>query len=78
MAALDKEQVRALLPKVGDRVMERPFTFQGETDTSKRPCTVVEVHPDRFWYTVEFDNGLRESYKLPRATYKPNGRRLSE
>jgi hypothetical protein len=32
---------------------------------------VVDVRPEHLWYTVEFENGFRESYKVPQV--KPVG-----
>ena len=76
MALLEKDQVRELLPKIGDRLMEHPTTLIGTEAPPKRPCTVVAVHVAHLWYTVEFDNGLRESYKLPKINYPKGGPRL--
>lgn len=77
---MDREQVRAMLPKVGDRRMERPISIStgngtGNVIPALRPCTVVYVNPEHWWYTVEFDSGLRESYKLPRVKVNPGSRR---
>jgi hypothetical protein len=30
-------------------------------------CVVVAVHPGHLWYTVQFENGIRESYKVPKS-----------
>lgn len=73
---MEKEQVRALLPKVGDRLMEHPTTLipgVGSSVPPARACTVVYVNAAHFWYTVEFDDGLRESYKLPKTKYQGEG-----
>lgn len=55
--------------KVGDRVERRVSYGQGFTETDPQPGTVVYVHPEGRWYTVEFtywrDGKLRtfrESY----------------
>lgn len=65
---LNHEWLMAMMPKVGDRRMERPVS--DETTGSlmrkeKQPCTVVLVHPEHLWYMVQFDNGFRECYKVP-------------
>ena len=76
MALLNREQVRALLPKVGDRLMEHPTTLipgVGSSVPPARACTVVYVNADHCWYTVEFDSGLRESYKLPKTKLQGEG-----
>lgn len=72
MACITKEEARAQLPKIGDVRMERPTI--DETTPSRgtympvkpQRCVVVEVNQAHLWYTVEFDNGFRESYKVPR------------
>jgi len=63
---MTKEEVRALLPQVGDRRVEVP-TIQRDKSYSRdpRPCVVVYVNRRRLWYMVEFENGVRECYKLP-------------
>ncbi len=65
---MTKEEVRALLPKVGDRRMEVPTILGDKTYGKKaKPCVVVYVNRAHMWYTVQFENGTRESYKLPRT-----------
>lgn len=70
------EEVRALMPKVGDIRMERPtidgVESQGYGRTPRR-CTVVEVNTEHLWYTVEFEDGIRESYKAPELQPEPLG-----
>lgn len=68
---ISKEEARLLLPKVGDKRMERP-TISETTNTigsiqqnEPQRCVVVLVHPGHLWYTVQFENGIRESYKVP-------------
>lgn len=61
-----------LLPKVGEQRWERPTICaesSGHTVFNNPPkrCTVVEVHPEHLWYTVQFENGIRESYKVPKV-----------
>lgn len=73
---MEKEQVRALLPKVGDRRMERLVSIStgngtGNVIPALRPCTVVYVNTEHWWYTVEFEGGIRESFKLPRVKINP-------
>jgi hypothetical protein len=70
MAHLSKEEVRAMLPKVGDVRWERPVVADGIGHIlagKPRKCTVVYVHEEHLWYTVQFENGIKESYKMPRA-----------
>ena len=69
---MEKHEARRLLPKVGDHRMERP-TIDETTNsrgtlapTRPQPCVVVEVNEAHLWYTVQFENGFRESYKVPR------------
>ena len=69
---ISKEKARLLLPKVGDKRMERP-TISETTNTigsiqqnDPQPCVVVLVHPGHLWYMVQFENGIRESYKVPK------------
>lgn len=65
---MTKEEVRDLLPKVGERRKEVPTILQGEGyNREARPCVVVYVNRKNMWYTVQFENGIRESYKLPRT-----------
>ena len=69
---VSKEKVREPLPKVGDRRMEIPTIAEDNGyNTKPMPCVVVRVNWNHFWYTVQFENGTRESYKLPRR--KPAG-----
>lgn len=67
-----KKDVQRLLPKVGDRLMEYPTIDEASNaghhgGMQRQPCTVVAVYPEHLWYTVEFENGIRESYKLPKV-----------
>jgi hypothetical protein len=72
--AMYKEEIMLQLPKIGDRRMEHPQTFDprcGTALTPPRPCTVVAVQLAHLWYKVRFDNGICESYKLPHtAAYR--------
>ena len=61
-------KIQAMLPKVGDKRMEYPTIDETQGNTGSetaQPCMVVAVHPTHFWYTVQFENGIRESYKVP-------------
>ena len=65
---ITKEEAQALLPKVGDERMEYPTVDDTPGHTlPKEPkrCTVVAVYPAHLWYIVQFENGVRESYKVP-------------
>lgn len=72
MALITKEQAQAQLPKLGDVRMERPTIDETTATrgaiqfTKPQRCVVVDVRPEHLWYTVEFENGIRESYKVPR------------
>lgn len=64
---------RSLLPEVGDVRMERPTIDETTPSrgsvqyTTPQKCVGVEVNRDHLWYTVEFENGIRESYKVPKT-----------
>lgn len=64
---MTKEEIRDQLPHVGDRRMEVP-TILAEKSYNKeaRPCVVTYVNRRHLWYEVKFQDGTRESYKLPR------------
>lgn len=67
-----------LLPKLGEHRWERPTICaesSGHTAFNNQPqrCVVVEVHPEHLWYTVQFENGIRESYKVPKVRPKSGG-----
>lgn len=70
MAALiTLEQAQALLPKVGEVRWERPTadeTSGMSIPKARQKCVVVDVRPEHLWYTVQFENGIKESYKVPR------------
>ena len=76
---LTREEVLAQMPKVGDKRMEVPTEAKGIKNTNAAPqkCTVVDVHPDHLWYTVEFESGFRESYKVPFLVEPDRGGGLS-
>lgn len=72
---MTKDEVRSLLPNVGDVRMEIPVTT-GKYGIEVQPmeCQVVEVNRDHMWYRVRFkDSGTTECYKLPKSTYRPAG-----
>lgn len=69
---LGRAKLLAMLPKVGEHRMERP-TIDENTRTqgsphqnAPQPCVVIEVNRAHLWYTVQFENGFRESYKVPK------------
>lgn len=68
------EEVRGLLPEVGDTRWEIPSV---RVDQGPKPvpqqCRVVEVNRAHLWYTVQFENGFRESYKVPKLKPKSQG-----
>jgi hypothetical protein len=65
---MEKEEVRAMLPKVGDKLWRVPSYLKWEMkDTPKRMCEVVKVDEVHMWYLVRFcDSGLTECFKPPR------------
>lgn len=64
---LDRITARQLLPKVGERRSEVPTIAEtGGYNDRPQPCVVVEVNAVHLWYTVQFENGFKESYKVPR------------
>lgn len=64
---LTKEEVRAMLPRVGERRMEVPTVLMEKSyNKEPRPCVVTYVNRRHLWYEVKFKDGTRESYKLPR------------
>lgn len=64
---LTKNEVRKLLPRVGDDCWEVPTITEGNGYATKlQRGVVVEVNPAHLWYTVEFADGIRESFKLPK------------
>lgn len=67
--ALTPEEVRTMLPKVGDRMRKVP-TMPKEQMESPGPmwCQVIYVNVPHLWYTVQFQEKgcrFRESYKVP-------------
>lgn len=65
-------EARSLLPKVGDKRMEYPTVDESNnlgiimTGKHPQPCTVIEVNQAHLWYRVKFENGVVESYKVPK------------
>lgn len=64
---------RSLLPEVGDVRWEVPGAMKGEAVQPARQCKVVYVNRAHLWYTVEFENGFRESYKVPKLKPREQG-----
>ena len=67
--ALTRENAKAMLPKIGDRMQKTPTTLNDKFVKPKPAwCKVVYVNAAHLWYTVQFQgNGVRfrESYKVP-------------
>ena len=64
----NKYEARRLLPKVGERRREVPtISRENGYNEKHQPCVVVAVNEVHLWYTVQFESGLRETYKVPRA-----------
>ena len=66
---MDKYRLQTLLPEVGDRRWEIPTVFKDGNgkEPKPEPCIVVAVNRAHLWYTVQFENGFRECYKLPKV-----------
>lgn len=62
-----KEEARALLPKVGIRVIRTPTELLDDRRRrgTRLKGTVVEVNPFALWYRVRFDCGYCQCYKVP-------------
>lgn len=62
-----KEELRSFLPSVGDRLVHTPHLHKslGIESPTPKSCVVVYVNRDHLWYEVEFEDGFRESYKVP-------------
>ena len=67
-----KDELRAMLPQVGERrteIMTSDNTAQIDAPTAQR-CTVVEVSEEHLWYRVVFDGtGISQCYKLPQTNW---------
>lgn len=76
---MEKGKAWRLLPKLGDRRWEIPTiddTIGHYREKAPQRCVVVDVRPEHLWHTVEFENGFRESYKVPKLrTPSPGGDR---
>lgn len=63
---MTKEEIRNMLPRVGDRRMEVPTVLREKGyNTRAMPCVVVYVNRSHMYYEVQFENGVRECYKPP-------------
>jgi hypothetical protein len=70
---LNLDDVRKMLPKVGDKRREMPTIDEANSwagTYTKKParCTVIYVNTEHLWYRVRFENGLTECYKMPKGT----------
>ena len=64
-----KEELRGLLPKIGERRVENAVVSDVIQLTGKKAglCTVVGANEEHFWYRVRFDStGACQCFKLPR------------
>lgn len=76
-----KDELRSMLPEVGERRVEDMAGATAIQLTSFRPelCTVVQVHEEHLWYRVRFDaTGTCQCYKLPRLKCESKGLKGSE
>ncbi len=70
--AINKEELRAQLPNVGDKLMERRTLEGGRHMGELEPCVVVEVNHAHLWYRVRFTRtGFQECIKLPKTEPLP-------
>lgn len=63
-----KEDARALLPRVGDKLKKAPTVVQPRglvQSMEPQDCEVVEVSQRGLWYRVRFLSGATECYKVP-------------
>ena len=62
-----KEELKAMLPKVGDVLMRRQTL--GSTSNCEpselKSCKVVYVNEEHLYYRVQFQNGCHECFKVP-------------
>lgn len=67
MALVPKSVIQAMLPQVGDELIRRPTWSKhlGMCTYPLRPCVVVYVNTEHLWYTVQFEAGYRQCYKVP-------------
>ena len=73
---MNKAKARRQLPRIGEHRMETPTidsTYGYHCTKTPQRCVVVDVRPVHLWYTVQFENGIRESYKVPRLPQDPGG-----
>ena len=74
--AYTKEQVRAMLPQVGDKLIRRPVWSKHLGMSSLPPplhCVVVYVNTEHMWYMVQFEAGYRQCYKVPEVMDNERG-----
>lgn len=70
------KKARSLMPKVGETVMEIPtVVLWAGTNVfpQPQPARVIWTNPAHRWYLVQFENGFRECYKVPKGEYGPRG-----
>lgn len=74
------KEARAMLPKVGDKLMRVPTLHDspGFGQPAPRACTVIQVNEAHLWYRVRFANGLEECYKVPELKMGPLGGLLDD
>lgn len=64
-----KEELQAMLPEVGDRLTRVPtyvkMGWEQQQSATPQPCVVEYVNTEHLWYTVRFETGRTESYKVP-------------
>ena len=62
------DEVRQLLPKVGDTRMEIRTTSDKNAKFTAEECEVIEVNRAHLWYRVKFKRtGVIECYKVPKT-----------
>lgn len=72
---MTKDEVRSLLPNVGQVRMEIPnITGKYGIEVKPMECRVIEANRAHMWYRVRFfGSGMTECYKLPKTKTDPPG-----
>ena len=61
-----KEELRQLLPPVGEQLTLTPSTDKDYSEIGPVPCRVIAVYPEKLCYMVQFDGPahLRETFRV--------------
>lgn len=74
------EDARAMLPKVGDRLVLAPTLHKGLGNTLSlpKPCVVEYVNEEHLWYKVRFDLGFTECFHVPETEMGVRGGKCAD